>query len=124
MLDDLMIEASEDTPKVTFQAQVGNLSLHGRSLPEDAFAFYDPLIQWLSTYVKSPASETQVVFNLEYYNTASAKQIFKIAGMLTNLSKTNPVKVMWHYDEGDRDMQASGQRFSKLCGMAFELVKN
>lgn len=124
MATELKIEATEDTPGVDFNANTGIFKLYGRSLPEDAFWFYNPILEWLTDYVKTPLPNTEFHFNLEYFNTASAKQIFKISNILCELSKSKTVKVNWHYDEGDRDMFSSGGRFSKLCGMPFELVKN
>jgi len=123
MSEELKIGPTDDTPSVAFEKS-GNLELKGRSLPEDAFSFYIPVIEWLVEYSKAPAAATTFVFNLEYFNTASAKQIFKIAGLLTALSQNNKVVIKWHYDEGDRDMHSSGERFSKLCGIGFDLIKN
>lgn len=124
MASELKIEATEDTPGVILDAGSGVFKISGRSLPEDAFWFYNPILEWLTDYIKEPLPITEFHFNLEYFNTASAKQIFKISNLLCELSKTNTVKVLWHYDEGDRDMFSSGGRFSKLCGMPFDLVKN
>lgn len=124
MATELKIDATEDTPGVHFDADTGIFKLYGRSLPEDAFWFYNPVLEWLTDYAKNALPLTEFHFDLEYFNTASAKQIFKISNILCELSKTKTVKVNWHYDEGDRDMFSSGGRFSKLCGMPFELIKN
>ncbi len=123
-MDEIRISATEDTPEVLLNDQEGLFKISGRSLPEDAFWFYNPIIEWLSNYSKAPLAKTEFDFNLEYFNTASAKQVFKIANILSAISKTQTVKVKWHYDEGDKDMCASGERFSKLCNLPFELVKN
>lgn len=124
MQEDLKIERGEDTPAISFSRSGGMLHLSGRSLPEDAFSFYKPVFDWLDAYLQSPHSETTLTVNLEYFNTASAKQVFRIIGLMSALAKTGKVKVIWHYDEGDRDMRSSGERFSKLCGLPFEFVKN
>lgn len=122
-MDDLRIESTEDTPTVAFNSN-GSLSLSGRSLPEDAFSFYEPILNWLKQYSEKPAPDTIIQINLEYFNTASAKQVFKIVSMLSEIGKKAKVAVKWHYDEGDKDMQASGERFSKLSELPFEFVKN
>lgn len=124
MTTELKIEATEDTPAVSFNTKTHIFKISGRSLPEDAFWFYNPIIEWLGAYAQAPLSVTEFHFNLEYFNTASAKQIFKILNVLCELSKKTEIKVKWHYDEGDRDMFTSGGRFSKLCGMSFEFLKN
>jgi hypothetical protein len=124
MQDELKINGTEDTPTIDFTKSSGSLSISGRSLPEDAFSFYEPVLNWLKEYSHSPAQETLAVINLEYFNTASAKQIFKMVNLLTEISKKAAVKIKWHYDDGDKDMYASGERFSKLSSMPFEFVKN
>jgi hypothetical protein len=124
MEQELKIERTNDTPNILFNKSNGILSIVGRSLPEDAFSFYAPILEWLSEYSKSPASETHLTVNLEYFNTASAKQVFKIISLMGMAAKQNKVIVKWHYDEGDKDMKASGERFSKLCGLPFEYLKN
>ncbi len=124
MSNELNIIGTEDSPTILFNKTKGTLSISGRSLPEDAFNFYEPVFEWLNNYFISPASETIFNFNLEYFNTSSAKQIFKIVNALSVHSKKNKISVIWHYDEGDKDMQGSGERFSKLSGMPIQLIQN
>lgn len=124
MTDNLKIEGTEDSPTIGLDSDKGEISISGRSLPEDAFSFYGPVMEWLNTYVKSPKEESVFIFKLEYFNTASAKQIFKIVGMANDLSKSTKVIVKWYFDEGDRDMLSSGERFSKLTQLPFEYIQN
>ncbi|MGZ3920542.1 MAG: DUF1987 domain-containing protein [Bacteroidia bacterium] len=124
MNEDLKIEGTEDSPVIDLNREKGEILISGRSLPEDAFSFYAPVMQWLSEYSKAPKSESVFIFKLEYFNTASAKQIFKIIGMANDISKTNKVTIKWYYDDGDRDMLSSGERFSKLTQLPFEYIQN
>ena len=123
MNEELIAESTIDRPAILFNL-AGNLSLNGRSLPEDAFSFYQPVLEWLTNYAKSPASETTLTINLEYFNTASAKQIYKIISIISEIGKKCNAVINWHYDEGDRDMLASGERFSKLSGFPFKFEQN
>lgn len=124
MTEELKSEGTTDKPSILFNRNSGTISIKGRSLPEDAFTFYKPVIEWLSEYAASPATETSVTFNFEYFNTASAKQIYKILNILTELAQKSKISISWHYDEGDTDMLTSGERFSKLCGVPIRLVQN
>jgi hypothetical protein len=121
-MQELKINRTEDTPQIELNSN-GELSISGRSLPEDAFAYYEPVLQWLSNYVNSPATTTTLNLHFEYFNTASAKQIFKTITLLSQLAKEKRVSIKWHYDKGDKDMRSSGERFSKLCNLPFELVE-
>lgn len=124
MEDVFQITEAEETPGILFNKITGQLSITGKSLPEDAVSFYLPVINWLNNYVKSTVNETQIVFNLVYFNTSSSKQLFKIFTLLKELSQTVPVKIIWRFDAGDKDMLASGERFSKLAQMPIDVVQN
>lgn len=110
----LNVPRTTDTPEVILDAVQGRFEIAFRSYPEDATAFYNPLLEWLSNYSKQPNNETTFHFNLEYFNTSSAKQLFKILVILQELSSRSKVTVNWFYHKEDADMMAAGERFSKL----------
>ena len=63
----LLIESSEDSPKIVLDAASGNFEISERSLPEDAPGFYLPVIEWLTKYSENPSSKTNFVIKLEYH---------------------------------------------------------
>lgn len=124
MSENLKIAGTEDSPEIEMNNEAGEIVISGRSLPEDAFSFYEPVLNWISDYQKHPKGSTNFVFKLEYFNTASAKQIFKIISMAGELLKGGQtIFIKWHYDEGDKDMHSSGERFSKLTNLQFEFIQ-
>jgi hypothetical protein len=122
--DIFQIIEAEETPGILFDKSNGKLNITGKSLPEDAASFYLPVITWLNDYIKSQNNETEITFNLVYFNTASSKQLFKILTLLKELSNTQKVKIIWRYDVGDKDMLASGERFSKLAQLPIDIIRN
>lgn len=124
MEDVFEIKVTEDTPAVLLDKPNGRINIHGKSLPEDSAAFYQPILEWLNTYIKENPETTLAEFKLEYFNTSSSKQIFKLISLLKELSKNKSVSIKWYYDKGDKDMQLSGERFSKLCQMPIETIQN
>jgi len=116
--------ATEDTPTITLDPSQGKFEVAKRSLPEDAASFYAPVLDWLVNYSKAPLEITTFVFNLEYFNTSSAKQLFKMLNVLEQISRTKKVLVQWCYDKGDEDMLASGDRFARLTKLTFEMKEN
>lgn len=121
----LVIEPQDDvTPGIHLDNKKGHFEISGWSHPEDAIAFYGPVLHWLSQYAQAPGSETNFHFKFQYYNTASAKQIFRIISALEEVARKSKVKIHWHYDEDDTDMLASGERFSKMSTVPFEFIKN
>jgi hypothetical protein len=121
----LVIEAQDDvTPAVVLDSQKALFEISGWSHPEDAIAFYTPVLNWINTYSQAPGSATNFHFKFQYYNTASAKQIFRIISALEEVAKKSKVKIHWHYEAEDTDMLASGERFSKMSTVPFEFVKS
>jgi len=123
-MEPLIIEATNDTPRVHFDYNTGVLELSDRSLPENAIEFYQPLFEWIYNYIDLPKGETLFNFKLEYFSTSSAKQITKILFLLEKLSDTSNVKVNWYYKKEDIDMYSSGLKYSKLTNLNFNLIEN
>lgn len=122
-MEPLIIEATNDTPYVHFDAKTGVLELSDRSLPENAIEFYQPLFEWIYNYIDLPKGETLFKFKLEYFSTSSAKQITKILFLLEKLSDISKVKVNWYYKKEDIDMYSSGLKYSKLTNLYFNLIE-
>ena len=89
----LKLAATEDLPCVLFDYDKGIFEISQRSLPENAILFYDPLVDSISQYLRSPNEETNVVFHFDYISTSSTKQIMKIILLFDQLSKTKKVNL-------------------------------
>jgi hypothetical protein len=114
----LSIEKSEDTPKIMLNKEKGIFEISGRSIPEDATAFYKPILEWIEEYKKSPNATTNFTFKFEYLNTSSSKLIQEI---LSAIEGEEGVTVIWYYKTGDDDMKEVGEDFSSLAsGVPFE----
>lgn len=120
-MEPLIIEKTGDTPSITLDPANNNFEISERSLPENANGFYAPVFKWLSDYLENPDEKVEFVFSLEYFNTASAKQIAKVLLFLEKLSKKSEVKIIWRFKKEDTDMQASGNRYAKLLNVPFQL---
>ncbi|OQY01724.1 MAG: hypothetical protein B6I20_07560 [Bacteroidetes bacterium 4572_117] len=122
----LHIEADDDTPKVYLDPDAGIFLLEGKSLPENAFDFYEPILKWVEAFFNSEntTQKTAVNFNLDYFNTASSKQIAKLLKIIENSPASETVTVKWHYDEEDTDMLKAGKRYGKLIKIHFEFIEN
>jgi len=110
-------EGSEDTPKVILDKNNGIFEISGRSLPEDAAEFYQPILDWLTRYESAANGETRFQFKLEYFNTASSKLILDILSKLEDIEGT---VVHWYFHEDDEDMEEAGEEFSELVEIPFE----
>jgi len=122
-MENIVLEGTGRTPYVSFDAQAGKLEISGRSIPENSITFYKPLFDWVDEYVQSPKDSTTVIFNLEYFNTSSSKCILDLLRKLETLKDTNnATEIKWYFDEGDEDMEESGNDFKSLINLDIELV--
>ncbi len=121
----LNISATEDSPEIVFDPENDIFKISKISLPEDAKEFYAPVLSWLREYSNNPLSNTVFDFNLEYLNTASSKQVFEIIFLIDTIKTKGGknVKIRWHYDELDEDMEALGARFKGLVSVDFEFIE-
>lgn len=117
----LHIEGTEDTPEVLLDSENNTFSISGRSFPENAIEFYEPIFAWLQKYTEEAENDMEFEFNMEYFNTSSSKQIAKIFLLLERINENVFVQVIWKYKKEDTDMMSSGMRFSKLLNLEFEL---
>ncbi len=124
-MDPLIIKATEDTPDIIFDPDNNIFSISNVSLPENATEFYAPVLEWLRQYKNEALPQTVFDFNIEYLNTASSKQVFEVVFLIDKISQESDseVKIRWHYDKIDEDMQALGIRFTHLVKVEFELVE-
>ncbi len=114
--------ATADTPSVIFDAERGIFEISQMSLPEDAVDFYSPIIAWLREYAQSPNPETVFNMKLEYFNTASSKQLIQIFLILQEMKDRSNVLVKWFYKEIDEDMLALGEEYKQIMQIPFELT--
>jgi hypothetical protein len=122
MQDKLIIKGTNDTPSVNFNATDGVLSLNGRSIPENAHEFYSHLLNWIEEYSKNPKSETVLNINLDYLNSGSLKQLFRLIYKLEDLMELgHQIKITWKYRKGDHLMMQKGHEFKQFLQVPIEL---
>jgi hypothetical protein len=123
-MERLIIEATEDTPLIDFNPENFELSISGRSLPEDVTTFFQPIMDWLDQLEQTSDNECVLNVNLEYFNTASSKLILDVLMKLEDihLETSNTVKIMWSHDARDVDMEEAAEEYSELVEVPFEVI--
>lgn len=102
-MPDLYIPAERDKPEVDFKFSQNHLALRGESFPENAQAFYGPVIAALTNYLGSRRDQDIVVdIELRYFNSSSTKILLNIFRMLDQAaSNDNIVHLNWVHDPDD-----------------------
>lgn len=119
----ISLDKKPDTPKIDMDAQEGFLEISGRSLPENAELFYEPVLEWVSSYIKTDPPKTVIKIELEYFNSSSVKQVLMILIKLEELCRSGrEVLVVWSYNEDDELMEMKGRELESITELPFNLV--
>ena len=123
-MESIKIEGTPKTPTVNFDA-TGTLELKGRSIPENSIEFYKLLVDWLDEYNGAAVSETNVVIQLEYFNTSSSKCILDVFKKLEAIHNggSSQILINWHYEEDDEDMLEAGEDYQAIINVPFKMIE-
>lgn len=115
------IEDTQDgTPLVHLDADRGIFLFEGKSLPENADEFFDPVIEWFKDYINTPNQSTRVVFKMDFFDTASSKKLLDMLFLLKDITST--LTIEWYYFDDDDDMEESGKDFESILEMNFKMI--
>lgn len=109
-MEKLTQAGSLKTPSVNFDPDQGLIEIRGKSIPENAAEFYEPLYDWLDRYATNPKEKTVVNLYMEYFNTSSSKEFMRFFRRLEELHISNrtAMTVNWYYEEDDEEMMEMG----------------
>jgi hypothetical protein len=96
----IALKEGKDTPYYIFDPERQKFEMGGKCIPEDADAFFQPILLWVKQYAKKPNNETNFVFKLEYFNTVSLRKILEI---FKALNKIPTAQIIWFMHEDDDD---------------------
>ena len=131
-MDSLIIEATEDSPKIMFDTASNRFIISGESRPENAGKFYTPLINWIVKYEETLYSLKQqlkddaviFIFKLDYFNSTSAKYIMDVLLIIKKFVDLGyKINIEWHYDKRDDDMLDAGNEFSDTVDLKFNFIE-
>lgn len=132
-MDSLIIEATEDSPKITFDTVSNRFMISGESRPENAGKFYTPVINWIVKYEEILYSRKQdtkddsvlvFIFKLDYFNSTSAKYIMDVLLIIKKfVDQGYNINIEWHYDKRDDDMLDAGNEFSDTVDLKFDFIE-
>jgi len=124
-MDQLVIEASVNSPSINFDSKNNRLTITGRSIPEHVIEFYQPLEEWVRKYLETIPKEIAVEICLDYLNTHSTSRLLVLLRILENYHNNSDsnVKVTWCFEDEDEDMEELGEELSSLLEIPFQMKK-
>lgn len=122
-MEKLYIAATQYTPEISMDPS-GEITLKGKSYPENTFDFYTPIMQWLENYFDGNAApETIVTMEIIYFNSSSSKLFFDFFDVLDEHKEESNIKVVWLFDSENEAAEEAGEDFrDDFELLTFELV--
>ncbi|WP_299203552.1 DUF1987 domain-containing protein [Brumimicrobium sp.] len=116
--------ATANTPYINFNSESGIMLIQGRAIPQPADEFWAPVLKWFYAYSSAPNTRTELVFNMEYFNISTSKQILFLLHKMNDLfEKGHDVVVVWKYTKEDVEMKEAGFDFSCVVNVPFEFKR-
>lgn len=119
-MENILLEASDNSPKVIMDRERALIEFEGKSYPENTFAFYRPITEWLKRYFKHYNDNQTVMtinFKLLYFNSATTQIIFEILDIIEEAQCEN-IEINWFYQEanhnGLEDYEDYSEEFPRL----------
>jgi len=126
-MKNLVIEATKQTPKVSFDADNHVLEFQGESYPENMALFAVPIFSWLEEYLEQ-LGDQPITVNIEliYFNSSSSKMLLDLFDQLEEEVEDNGknITVNWIYDADNDSAEEYGEEFQEdIESLTFNLVK-
>jgi hypothetical protein len=123
-MDPLFIAHTKVTPRVILDAQKGEFSITGRSIPADATVFFAPADRWVEKFCQEfSGASVSVDIKLDHLNTGSVRSILTILTRFLRLrAKGVEVKINWYYESEDEDIRDKGEEMSLILDHPFNYI--
>ena len=119
-MKELIVDKTQNTPKVNFNPSEGILEIEGTSIPDKPDDFYNPLLDWINEYFKDPRDITLIKINLEYINSSSTKyMLFLFRSIKEYYEKGFDCRIDWYYEEDDIPILNMGKNFMNTTKLPF-----
>jgi len=114
-MNSLHIPATASSPEVEFRFESHELFLRGESFPENAAAFYGPVIAALRDFLALPDADRTLTLQvaLTYFNSSSTKMLFTLFDLLDKAAAAGRrVVLQWQHDSEDDTIREFGEELA------------
>ena len=119
----MKIEGTEEQPTIILDKVSSRLEFHGKSMLEDARAFYKPVMEWIDEYALNPNERTEIIYKMSYFNTSSSKLILDMMRKYANMyQEGHDIEIHWYYTEDDEDMLEAGEIYAERVKVPIKLI--
>jgi hypothetical protein len=122
-MDKLVIEATKSSPRVEGDTAGHKLTINGQSYPENAFKFYEPVLDWAEGFLQEAAAPVIVELMLPYINTSSTKCLLMLLEKFDAAYESGKtVEVRWYYNRDNESELECAEEFKEDLRLPFHIV--
>ncbi|MGP8215183.1 MAG: DUF1987 domain-containing protein [Bacteroidia bacterium] len=123
-MEKLLIKETLNSPRVIFDPLKKRYEISGKSFPENAKSFYQPVIDWLNSVPVSPSENIRMSFMLDYISSSSVISLKQVLAKIKTLNSNGAnIEVLWHFDPTDPDIKEIGEEYEKVVGLKLQFVE-
>ena len=112
---------TEDEPEIILDKEKNIFQFTGCSMPEDPGKVFNPVLDWIKSYMQTPNASTVVEFKMDYFNSSSARFFVEILEEFEELyDNGSDVKIIWFHFLDDVVIQERGEDIEAVVGLPFE----
>lgn len=116
-MEKLEVQKTISTPHLIIDEDNNYLMLAGESFPENIMNFYQPLITWLESYLKSDFPVFTFDCSLVYFNSSTSKMLMNILSSMNDAAaRGKKVIVNWHSSKENDVIIECGEEFGEDFG--------
>lgn len=109
-MENIQIAETKGKFGIHFDFNNALLEFRGRSYPDNALEFFDPLIRWATALVESSPDVVIINFHVTYYNTSTSKYLLKLLEIFDQYRKSGgEVRLTWFCYEDEEELLDSWQ---------------
>jgi hypothetical protein len=125
LIEKLEIRSTPTTLGIILDPVTHQLFFSGISYPTNPITFFQPVLEWVETYLQESTNHKITInLHMSYFNTSSSTFLFRIMEMFDSSNKKyGNVKVLWHYEDEEDDVLDEWKSLLYDLDLSFDLVK-
>ncbi len=117
-------DKTRNTPSIIYNEKNKSVFFEGDCTPEDSVDFFESFTPNLINLINDN-SVNSINFNLNYYNSSSAKCFLDLFITLSKIHNVkNILNIEWQYDIEDIEMKEAGETFEVITKLNFKFIEN
>ena len=122
-MDNLDIPQTSASPAIFADGTAGTVTMKGDSYPENSFELFQPLIDWVTAFLKAGQRPLKLELELLYLNTSSIRALMDILDLMEEAHRKGlQVAARWAYEAANERVGQLAEEFKEDCTFPFDIV--